>query len=83
MLNSELEDQQVTPRFYPPASEASRGVYRNQAQKNFTHLYTEYPWVSVTLSLCNSVANNQVLLLQHFHYIDGGQKKCPPKEGQQ
>ena len=33
----------------PPASEASRGVYWNQAQKNFTHPYTEYPWVSVTL----------------------------------
>ena len=25
------------------------------AQKNFTHPYTEYHWVSVTLSLCNSV----------------------------
>ena len=34
---------------YPPASLASSGVYWNQAQKNFTHLYTEYPWVSVTL----------------------------------
>ena len=33
----------------PPASEASRGVYWNQAQKNFTHMCTEYPWVSVTL----------------------------------
>ena len=29
--------------FHPPASEASRGVYWNQAQKNFTHQYTEYP----------------------------------------
>ena len=37
---------------YPPASEASRGVYWSQAQKNFTHLYTEYPWVSETLWLC-------------------------------
>ena len=27
---------------YPPASEASRGVYWNQGQKNFTHPYTEY-----------------------------------------
>ena len=26
----------------PPASKVSRGVYGNQAQKNFTHLYTEY-----------------------------------------
>ena len=25
---------------YPPASEASRGVYWNQAQTNFTHPYT-------------------------------------------
>ena len=40
---------------YPPASEASRGVYWNQAQKNFAHPYTEYPWVSVTLWLCHSV----------------------------
>jgi hypothetical protein len=39
---------------YPPASEASRGVYWNQAQKNFPHPYTEYPWVSVTLWLCDS-----------------------------
>ena len=28
---------------YPPASEASRGVYWDQTQKNFTHPYTEYP----------------------------------------
>ena len=41
----------------PPASEASREVYWNQAQKNFTHPYTEYPWVSVALSLFHSVAN--------------------------
>ena len=34
------------------------GVFWNQAQKNFTHPYTEYPWVSVTLWLCHSVANN-------------------------
>ena len=34
---------------YPPASEASRGFYFNQVQKKFTHPYTEYPWVSVTL----------------------------------
>ena len=40
---------------YPPASEASMGVYWNQAQKNFTQPYTEYPWVSVTLWLCDSV----------------------------
>ena len=33
--------------FYPLASEASRGVYWNQAQKNFAHPYTEYPWVSM------------------------------------
>ena len=33
----------------------SGGVFWNQAQKNFTHLYTEYPWLSVTLSLCDSV----------------------------
>ena len=26
---------------YPPASEASRGVYWNQAQKNFTHPYSK------------------------------------------
>ena len=35
---------------------ASRGVYWNQAQKNVTHPYTEYPWVSVALSLCKSEA---------------------------
>ena len=29
--------------YYPPASEASRGVYWNQVQENFTHPYTEYP----------------------------------------
>ena len=34
--------------FYPPASEA-------KAQKNFTQPYTENPWVSVTLWLCDSV----------------------------
>ena len=38
---------------YSPASEASRGVYWNQAQKNFTHPYIANPWVS----LCNSGAN--------------------------
>ena len=36
----------------PPVSGVSRGVYWNQAQKIFTHQYTEYPWVFVTLSLC-------------------------------
>ena len=41
--------QSYKQKNYPPASEASRGVYWNQAQKNFTHPYTEYPWVSVTL----------------------------------
>ena len=35
-----------------PASKASKGVYWNQAQKNVTHLYTEYPWVSVILWIC-------------------------------
>ena len=40
--------------YFPPAIEASRGVYWNQAQKKFTHPYTEYPWVSVSLSLCHS-----------------------------
>ena len=40
------------PEIYPPASEASRGVYWNQTQKIFTHRYT---WVSVTLALCHSV----------------------------
>ena len=34
---------------YSPTSEANRGVYWNQAHKNFTHPYTGYPWVSVTL----------------------------------
>ena len=48
--------------YYPPTSEASRRVYWNQAQKNFTHPYTEYPWVSVTLSLCNSVANKPPII---------------------
>ena len=38
-------------KFYPSASEGSKGDYLSQAQKNFTHPYTEYPWVSVTLSL--------------------------------
>ena len=31
------------------------GVYWNQAQKNFTHPYTEYYWVSVTLWLGHSI----------------------------
>ena len=48
-------DPVSTPPIYPPVSKASRGVYWNQAQKSFTHPYTEYPWVSVTLWLCNSV----------------------------
>ena len=33
----------------PLSSEASRGVFWNQAQKNYAYLYTEYPWVSVTV----------------------------------
>ena len=33
----------IAPSYYPPVSEASRGVYLNQAQKNFTHPYTEQP----------------------------------------
>ena len=50
----------IFTHIHPPASEARRGVYWYQAQKNFTHPYTEYPWVSVTLSLCDSEANNQI-----------------------
>ena len=48
--------------FYPPASKASRWVYWNQAQKNFSHPDTGYPWVSVTLSLCDSVANKPPII---------------------
>ena len=36
-----------------PASEASMGVDWNQAQKNFTHLHTEYPKY-VTLFFCKN-----------------------------
>ena len=36
---------------YPTASKASWGVYWNQAQKNFSHPYTEYPWVSVMFNM--------------------------------
>ena len=35
---------------YPPTREARRGVYWNPAQQNFTHPYTEYPWVSDSLA---------------------------------
>ena len=47
-----MRSKHIDKNNYPPASEASRGVYWNQAKKNFTHPHTEYPWVSVTLSLC-------------------------------
>ena len=63
---------------YPPASKASRGVYWNQAQKNFTHQYTEYPWVSVTL------ANKPPIISAACHRIEPkflkiwlGIKVCP------
>ena len=39
------------PPYYPAASKASRGVFWNQAQKNFTHPYIEYPWVSIFIFL--------------------------------
>ena len=58
---------------YPPASEASRGVNWNQAQINFTHPYTEFPWVTVTLSLCDSEANKPPIISAAFHGI--GPKK--------
>ena len=51
---------------YPPASEAFRKVHWNQAQKNFTLPYTEYPWVSV---LCNSVANKPPIISAACHWI--------------
>ena len=41
----------------------------NQAQKNFTHLNTEYPWVSVTLSLCDSKANKPPIVSAVCHGI--------------
>ena len=62
-------------------------VFWNQAQKNFTHPYTEYPWVSVTLTLCNSVANKDlphkfylylIIIMDIFaHYSNGGQNNEP------
>ena len=61
---------------FSPASEASRGVYWNQAQKNFTHPYMEYPWVSVTLWLCNSVAIINLFKLAPFA---GGPWNLPHK----
>ena len=50
----------------PPASEASRGVYWNQAQKKFARPYTEYTLVSVSLSLCNSEANNECSVFRNW-----------------
>ena len=62
---------------YPPGSEASRGVFWNQAQKNFTHTYTEYPWVSVTLSQCNSVTLCiQLKTCPNSHHLQGGLEIC-------
>ena len=44
-----------------------RGVYWNQAQKNFTQPYTEYPWVSVTLWPISMIIDNN-LCLMHREY---------------
>ena len=54
---------------YPPASEVSRGVYWNQAQKNFPHPYTEYPRVSVSLCDSDSVANKPPIISAACHGI--------------
>ena len=66
-----------------PVSEASRGVYWNQAHKNFTHPYTEYLWVSVSLWLCNSVANKSPIIsaaclktCPNSHHSQGGLEIC-------
>ena len=55
-------------KIYPLASEANRGVYWNQAQKNLTHPYTEYPWVSVTLWLCG----------HYYYWLKRSLKKATP-----
>ena len=61
-------------------------VFWNQAQKNFTHPHTEYPWVSVTLKLCHSVtlwpinpqsSQQPAMRLVRFFYVRLGKKVCP------
>ena len=55
-------------KFIPLRSKRVGKFFWNQAQKNFTHPQSECHWVSVSLSLCNSVANKLKRLIKGYNF---------------